>query len=309
MRHNATVFNIQRCSFHDGPGTRTTVFLKGCSLHCYWCHNPESLCLTPQLLFRFRKCIGCGACLQACPQRLHTFDLDGTHRIDRTHCIACGQCVDVCYAQALEIAGRIMTPEDVFAEISKDIDYYQASGGGVTFSGGECLLYPDFVAQTAKFCKDAHIHVAIDTAGHVPFEAFEKVLPWIDLFLYDLKSGTASRHHEGTGHSNELILENLNRLSEICVQENKKIWIRIPVIPNFNNTLEEMLAIYRHLTSLAEPSAIELVELLPFHRLGTEKYDALGIDYPAAELYPPDKENLAQLRTVFSKNMHNWSVL
>lgn len=272
---NATIFDIQRSSFVDGPGIRTTVFFKGCNLRCRWCHNPESRQSAPQLLFYRDKCTGCGTCRRVCPHELQS-------------CTLCGACALHCPADARQLCGRLYTVEEVVDEVVKDTAFYRNSGGGVTFSGGECLLQTDFLVEALTRCRAAGIHTAVDTAGCVPWEVFERVRPLTDLFLYDVKAYTESLHRDGTGVSNRLILENLQKLSGRAA-----IWVRVPVIGGFNDRLEEMQAI----ADFLRPLAVERVELLPYHAMGKHKYAAMGAT--AESFTVPSDEQMAAFRALF----------
>ena len=214
------IFDIQRGSTVDGPGVRTTVFFKGCNLRCRWCHNPESQSPYAQLAFFKHKCVGCGLCREVCSS---------------ISCVACGKCADYCLGEARKLYGKQYSAEELFEIIRQDEGYYRATGGGVTFSGGECMLYPDFVLELGRLCKSAGINVAVDTAGCVPFSSFEKVLPVVDLFLYDVKCLGADLHEQFTGKRNELILENLDKL----IESGKKVRVRVPIVPYFNQGEEE----------------------------------------------------------------------
>ena len=251
----ATIFDIERNSYVDGPGIRTTVFFKGCNLNCAWCHNPESRDLKPQMMFYEDKCTGCGTCKAVCPTP------DG--------CSLCGKCAFYCPADARKVCGKGYTVEEVFAEIIKDKAYYDNSHGGVTFSGGECMLQLDFLCELLEKCKKSGIHTAVDTAGHLPFEAFEKVLPHTDLFLYDLKIFDEEKHKKYVGVGNGRILENLKRLLPQA-----PVWVRIPLMAGVNDSPEELLAIKGFLTQYGPP---EKIELLPYHAMGEHKYTALGL--------------------------------
>ena len=192
----ATIFDIERNSYVDGPGIRTTVFFKGCNLHCSWCHNPESQSPKPQMLVYKNKCTGCGKCKEKCPNALKKCEL-------------CGRCTLYCPHDARDICGKEYTVDEVMREILKDKLFYENSGGGVTFSGGECMLQIDFLEEILKACKENGIHTAVDTAGHVPYERFEQILPYTDLFLYDVKCFDSDKHKQYTGVENQLILKNL----------------------------------------------------------------------------------------------------
>ena len=250
----AMIFDIQRNSFVDGPGIRTTVFFKGCNLRCKWCHNPESQSFEKQMLFYKDKCTGCGKCREVCPNHLQSCDF-------------CGKCELYCPAEARKICGREYTSDEVLAEVIKDKAFYDNSGGGVTFSGGECMLQLDFLREILEKCKSAGIHTAVDTAGNVPWKSFEKILPFTDLFLYDIKAFGAELHRKGTGVSNELILENLKNLSGRA-----DIIVRIPVIGGYNDNDEEI----RQIADFLKQIKIIKAELLPYHAMGEHKYTALG---------------------------------
>ncbi len=273
----ATIFDIERNSYADGPGIRTTVFFKGCDLACAWCHNPESQDPAPQMMFYRDLCRGCGKCAKVCPHGLEKCDL-------------CGRCALFCPTDARRICGKEIGAEELLAEILKDKDFYENSGGGATFSGGECMLQIDFLCEMLRLCRENGVHTAVDTAGSVPFERFERILPWTDLFLYDVKCFGAEKHKACTGADNARILDNLRRLFSLGA----KIRIRIPVIAGVNDSLEEMQAIRAFLDSCGRP---EKVELLPYHAFGENKYAALG--RPVPSFSPPDAARLAELRRVF----------
>ena len=274
---NAIIFDIERNSYVDGPGIRTTVFFKGCNLHCAWCHNPESQSAKPQMLFYKNKCMGCGKCREKCPSALEKCDL-------------CGKCTIYCPHDAREICGKEYTVDEVMREIVKDKAFYETSGGGVTFSGGECMLQIEFLTKILKACKENGIHTAVDTAGHVPYERFEQILPYTDLFLYDVKCFDSDKHRQYTGVENQLILKNLKRL----LTKSTPVWIRIPIIPTVNDTEEELQSIKKYLFSCGTP---EKIELLPYHAMGEHKYAALG-----KEVHPfsaPCKEKMRRLENIF----------
>ena len=273
----ATIFDIQKCSFIDGPGIRTTVFFKGCNLKCKWCHNPESQSRERQLMIRKNRCIECGKCLEKCPNDLKSCDL-------------CGKCTVYCPGAVREIIGKEYTVDDVLSEIVSDKLFYDLSGGGATFSGGECMLWADFLAELLRKCKENGIHTAVDTAGCVPYESFLKVLPYTDMFLYDLKAFSEDLHKEGTGVSNQLLLKNLKKLSN---ETDKDIIVRIPVIPGYNAVEEELSAMASFLSTLR----IKKVELLPYHTMGDHKYEALG---RAPTTYKvPSEEDMAYYKRLF----------
>jgi pyruvate formate lyase activating enzyme len=274
--NKAIIFDIQHCSASDGPGIRTTVFFKGCNLKCAWCHNPESQAFKPQMMFYKDKCTGCGKCTEVCPTP--------------KNCTLCGKCSFYCPVDARKVCGKEYTVDEVFDEIIKDKAFYENSSGGVTFSGGECMLQMDFLVEILKKCKENGIHTAVDTAGHIPFENFEKILPYTDLFLYDIKCFDNEKHKKHVGVENSLILENLKKL----FKEGAKIWVRIPVIAEVNDSVEEMQKIKCFLDRCGAP---EKVDLLPYHAMGENKYIAIGKN--AQYFKPPDNNKLNELKAVF----------
>lgn len=274
--NKAIIFDIQRNSFVDGPGIRTTVFFKGCNLKCAWCHNPESQSAKPQMMFYKDKCTGCGKCKSVCPHHLE-------------QCELCGKCTLYCPVDARKVCGKEHTVDEVLKEVLKDQAFYETSGGGVTFSGGECMLQIDFLAEILKKCKENGIHTAVDTAGHIPFESFEKILPYTDLFLYDIKIFDSQKHKQYVGVSNELILENLKKLLE----RKAKLWIRIPIIPDVNDSIEEIQKIKDFLKTIGTP---EKIELLPYHAMGENKYRAIGKEPQIFKT--PDAENMKRLKEI-----------
>lgn len=258
------VFNIQRYSTQDGPGLRTTVFLKGCPLSCSWCHNPESQARGQELIFRPERCLGCGDCLEACPTGAADPAAD-----PRPDCLACGKCAEVCPSAARELIGQAMTVAEVMTEIMKDRDFYEESGGGVTFSGGEPLAQPGFLLSLLRACRDEEIPAAVDTSGAASWEAFEAVRPLVDLFLYDLKLMDDGLHKLYVGTSNRPILDNLKRLA--LAGEN--ILVRCPVIPGVNDGPDHIDVMGRFVARL--PGDIP-IKLLGYHRTGLNKHHLLG---------------------------------
>ncbi|MGC8833939.1 MAG: glycyl-radical enzyme activating protein, partial [Armatimonadota bacterium] len=238
------VFNIQRFCLHDGPGIRTTVFFKGCPLNCLWCHNPESQSMHPELLFHADRCTGCARCIRVCPNSAVELRSAPPVYLNRELCRTCGACVEVCPAEARAVSGRWMTAEEVLAAAERDRRYYTASGGGITLSGGEPTLQLDFAEAVLKLAKAADLHTCVDTCGFAPWEAFERLLPLTDLFLYDLKAISPELHLSTTGADNRPILDNARRLAA----SGAEIVFRIPVVPGINDSAEELHAIAAFLT-------------------------------------------------------------
>lgn len=262
------ISNIQTFSIDDGPGIRTCVFMQACNLACPWCHNPETISKGPCLLFYRDLCTMCGYCSLVCGQGVHSF-LEGKHHLDLARCIHCGKCEEVCNG-ALKLSGRLMSVDEVFDYIMKDYQYYVESGGGVTFSGGEGLLQADFLAKLAKRLKEKDINIILDTAGSVNFLAFEKLIPFIDTYYYDLK-GDRSVYDKYPVGNYDLVVGNLRTLKERGLD----ILVRIPVIPGVNDDIGVMGNMSRVLKEIG----IEKLSFLPFHNLGSGKYKALNLEY------------------------------
>jgi pyruvate formate lyase activating enzyme len=283
---SGVIFDLQRFSVHDGPGIRTLVFCKGCPLACRWCANPESQRFEPELLFDPATCVACGGCVEACPQGavLREADRPG---YDRERCVVCGRCVEACHAEARTIAGRRVTAADVALEVLKDAPFFANSGGGVTLGGGEPLSQLDFARALLARCRAAGLHTAVETCGYLPWELLAAVLPVTDLFLYDLKHLDAARHAAETGGGVALILENLGRLAATGAA----VIVRVPVVPGFNDDPETIRAIAERAAALG----IRELHLLPYHRLGQNKYRLLGRRYDFARLEPPSPQALEAL--------------
>ena len=272
----ATVFDIQRFSVHDGPGIRTTVFLKGCPLNCLWCHNPESKTKAPELMLHTNTCVGCGECVGACENKLHSF-AENEHIIDRNKCSVCGKCADSCVFGALVVSGKTMSAEEVLSEVMRDESFYDNSGGGVTVSGGEPLMQADFCYELLCSAKEQGISTAVETSGFGRWENIERLSECVDYFLWDYKETSPERHREYTGVDNALILENLAKLDALGA----KIVLRCPIIPGLNDRDEHFLGIAEVAN---KHKSILRVEIEPYHSLGKGKAYAIGKDYPLAEL-------------------------
>ncbi|MDR2196353.1 MAG: glycyl-radical enzyme activating protein [Coriobacteriales bacterium] len=309
---DGVVFDIQRYSVNDGPGIRTTVFLKGCPLRCPWCHSPESQDFKPQIALKRMSCRGtdsCGLCLPVCKadaMRTIPFTkyVEGEPRelripdIDTALCTSCFDCAEVCPPGALYVCGEERAPEDVLEEVLRDREYYEKSGGGMTISGGEPLCQPDFCRDLLGLAKGADLTTAVDTSGFVPWAHIEKVLDRTDLFLLDIKSLNPELHLRVVGVPNELILENARKLS----QASARIWVRIPIIPQFNDSDDSCIATADFIASLGE--AVELVQLLPYHNMGTYKYERIFWRKPIFEAPVPKDERMAEILALFvSRNI------
>jgi pyruvate formate lyase activating enzyme len=278
------IFDIQRCSFHDGPGVRTTVFLKGCPLSCKWCHNPESQAAFSQIALFSDRCTLCGECERVCPVGVHS--VTNEHNINAKKCISCGRCVDCCPNQALKLYGEDISAEEVFDLVQKDRAYYKKSGGGITVSGGEPTAQPNFLKQILTLCKNDGISTCIETCGFVKREVLDDILPFVDLFLFDYKATGDELHKELTGVSQKLILDNLEYLYSI----GKDIILRCPIIFGYNDTDEHFSEIAKFEKTMPKLLGIEI---LPYHNLGVSKAKAIGMS--TVELDNPDnavKDNL-----------------
>ena len=283
------VTDFKRFAVHDGDGIRTTVFLKGCPLKCVWCHNPESISPKPELAFYAEKCTGCGECMRVCPNGAHLFEAGDTpdsyiHRLDRTKCAACGKCAEVCVSGALKLCGRRMSVDEVMKIVAEDRIFYETSNGGMTLSGGEPTLQPEFALALLRAAKEDRISTALDTCGCAKREVYKSLLPYTDIFLYDIKHITDEGHIRCTGRANQLILDNLRFLSDAGA----KIEIRIPLVPTYNDDAQTLDGIGRLLSSVN----ITKAKLLPYHSYARSKYLSLGIPDTLPDVERPSSEKL-----------------
>ena len=282
------IFDIQRFSLHDGPGIRTTVFLKGCPLRCLWCHNPESRSSSPEIAFYKAKCIGCGRCAEACP---NDSLLSGDERIDRVKCRVCGECVQVCPSEALQMVGRVATVSEILSTAMRDKPFYEKSGGGVTLSGGEPLQQYEFSRALLEACRDHGLHTVVETCGLDSWERVAGLASPTDLFLYDIKVVDSKKHEKLCKADNSIILENARRLAA----EGTEMIFRTPIVPGLNDASDDLRLLGEFILSL--PGGQKL-ELMPYHRIGSGKYEALGMRYPLADTESPD--NLDEQKAVLA---------
>ena len=284
------IFNVQHYSIHDGPGIRTTVFMKGCPLRCAWCQNPESQKLQPELFFNAEACTGCGKCVQVCPVKAIEI-MEGKSKTNRNLCRGVGKCAEVCPNEARTLMGRVVTAGEVFKEVNGDSIFYQRSGGGVTLSGGDPVAQPEFSIGILKLCKDAGIHTAIETSGCVKWEILSRILDYVDLVLYDFKEMESAKHKTHTSVSNALILDNVRKIYH---ERQIPLLARVPVVPGFNDSVDNISATARFVAN--ELGKDVKVHLLPYHRLGETKYERLECVSNAAYIKPPTDEYMEKLK-------------
>jgi glycyl-radical enzyme activating protein len=286
MSEKAIVFDIQRASIHDGPGIRTTVFLKGCLLDCLWCHNPEAVSANPQLFFHFDKCAQCGDCAKVCEEDVHHF-ADGSHTIDFEKCTLCGKCVEACNFNALKIIGKEISIDEVMHEVMADFDFYTNSGGGMTLSGGEPLLQFSFSMELLKRCKEKGVNTCVETSGYVSEVHLREILPVVDILLFDYKISRSDEHRNYTGVPNDSILRNL----DIAYDTGIPIILRCPVVPGISDTEHH----FKSIRALDEKYLnLKGIEILPYHNIGNNKRTSIGTHETLADLNTITPEVAAQ---------------
>lgn len=298
------ITSIQKYSIHDGDGIRTTVFFKGCPLKCVWCHNPETQNYAKQVMHDRERCVGCRVCEKVCPYHAIHIDEEGKAVTDTSFCEKCGKCTDHCLLNLREIVGKEYTVKELVKELMKDEMFYEESGGGVTLSGGEVMTSDmDYVEKLVKELHRQGITVTIDTCGFAPYENFERILSYIDTFLYDIKGMDKELHKKYIGVDNDLILENLERLSK----DGARIYIRIPTVKEVNGNDSEMQAVIDYLVS--HHINVAQVNLLPYHNTGSSKYERLGKEYGGITLHTPEKEEMEHFVTLFKNaGFHNTKI-
>ncbi|MFW9822445.1 MAG: glycyl-radical enzyme activating protein [Candidatus Thorarchaeota archaeon] len=285
------IYDLQRFAIHDGPGIRTLVYMKGCPLKCLWCSSPHTQNPKPEIMRNEVNCKMCGKCIEVCPDHLITTTDENEIKFDRDRCTICGQCVETCPNQALKLIGYHVTFEELFKEVNKDSPFYRRSNGGVTVGGGEPTMQIDFVTAFLKRCKQTFINTAIETCGYVKWGKMEDLLRYVDLVYMDIKHMDPEIHKDLTGVSNKIILENAKKISKI-----KSMIIRIPVIPGYNDSDENLKATAKFAIDLGEN--IKRLELLPYHKFGTQIYVRIGMEYKLPDVEPPSEELMLHLKEI-----------
>ena len=286
----ANIINITRFCTDDGPGIRTTVFLKGCPLRCAWCHNPESQHAHPEIMFDKKACTHCGLCVSVCSVGAHSI-LMGQHTFDPTLCIQCGRCAEICPSKALELSGKQMSTTEVFEEVEKDSIFYGISGGGITISGGEPFMHPEFTAELLHHCKKAGIHTAIETSGFASKDSLAQILPHCDLVLFDIKETDSEKHLLYTGVPMDPIINNLHYLDELGIET----ILRAPIIPGWNDREEHLSALRNIRDSLLHCRGLQI---MPYHSMGAYKYEKLQRPYQCANISDPIENTIAYWRKI-----------
>lgn len=290
------VFDIERYAIHDGPGIRTAVFTKGCPLKCAWCANPEGISPHPELIFLKERCIGCNDCIEACPQKAISRDEKGHLITDRERCLACGSCSLSCSAKARLIAGKRYSVAEVLSVVERDALFYKKSGGGITISGGCPTSQPEFTLRLLEESKARGLHTTIETCGFSNWRNLQKILQHVDHVYYDIKCMDSEKHKEWAGAPNELVLSNARKTSDFCFASGKTMIVRIPVIPGYTDSETNLREIVWFVGE--ELKGVELVELMPYHRLGSSKYDWLDKEYSLKDVLPLDSLQMQRLKCI-----------
>lgn len=302
MSEKTLITQIQRFSVNDGPGFRTNVFLKGCNMTCKWCHNPETQLFSKEIYWKRRLCVQCGKCFDACPSEAinppippEEAQAEGStyYKIILDRCERCLKCVDACKYGALEIVGKPMTVDEILDEVEQDRPFYDNSGGGMTISGGEPTVHPDFVHQLIDGARSRGLHICLDTNGHCKWDVFEPLLEKVDIVLYDLKHLDPLKHKQATGIDNSLVLENLRKIS----RNGYEVWLRIVVIPGFSDSLEYHRKVVAFLKGLPRP--LNRIDLLPFHNWCEDKYNWLGREWPMGGIEALDPSEVDLLKDFY----------
>ena len=285
------IYDIQRFAIHDGPGIRTLVYMKGCPIKCLWCSSPHTQKPSPEILHAENNCKKCGRCVAICPSHAISLSEKDGIKINRKLCTNCGECAEICLNNALEHIGNHVTVEELFKEIRKDSPFYRRSNGGVTVGGGESTMQSYFVTAFLKRCKQSYIHTAIETCGYVKWEQLEKLLEYLDLIYLDIKHMDPIEHKHLTGVSNEIILENARKASKLC-----PMIIRIPIVPGYNDSDENILNTAIFASKLGK--YFKRIELLPYHKFGTQTYSKLGREYKLTDVEPPNDDQMKRLKEI-----------
>ncbi|MFX1297204.1 MAG: glycyl-radical enzyme activating protein [Promethearchaeota archaeon] len=292
MNIQGLIHKIERFSLHDGPGIRTLVIMKGCPLRCRWCSSPHTQDPNPEILYIRSKCKGCGLCIEVCPQKAILRGADPFQvKTDRAICISCGECIVTCPNQARELSGQHYTAEELFREVEKDAAFYRRSGGGITLGGGEPTMQAEFIGEFLALCRSHFFHTAMETSALTSWEKLKPILLLLDLIYVDLKHMDQNKHREWTGAANDLILENIKRTAQVC-----KLIVRVPIIPEFNDSNESISEIARFVKNL--DNRFLRLELLPYHQFGIHHYNELERAYPIESIQPPSDERMTELRDI-----------
>ncbi|MFC1931275.1 glycyl-radical enzyme activating protein [Chloroflexota bacterium] len=286
------IFSLERYAIYDGPGIRSIVFLKGCPLNCLWCQNPEGKETRPQLMFFSDKCTGCARCASVCPNEAVNM-VEGKSSVNRDKCQQCFKCVEVCPNEARQITGRIVGCEEIMAEVMKDKAFYRRSGGGITLSGGDPLMQPDFAAEILRQCKEKDIHTTVETSGFADYNDFINVLKYTDFLYCDIKHMNSKEHKAGVGVGNEIILDNLKKISRNVTLNDMSLVVRVPVVPGYNDSKRN---IFDTVAFARELKKVHKIELLPYNKLGVLKYERLGKKYMLPDIDIPAQESLNELK-------------